>query len=209
MLYVIIEENRKWRFSSLEIWKSVPGYDEFYEVSNKGNVRSKERKVRANIRNVKERLIKGKMLKKNLKKNGYYTVDLSKNAKTKTVSVHRLVALAFIPNPNNLPVVNHKNGIKTDNRVENLEWTTHASNHQHAEAIGLRENVGQYQNKTILCVETSIVFKNSVEAAKWILKNEPEKTSLSSFDYEKIARNIRRCATGGTPKAYGYTWKDI
>lgn len=189
------------------IWKQIPEYEGVYEVSNKGGVRSKDRFVETDIRNVKRRLIKGKELKQALKNNGYYSVDLSNDGKVKTVSVHRLVALAFVNNPNSLRVVNHKNGIKTDNRVENLEWVSHKRNINHAKEIGLRKNVGQYQNKTLLCEETGVIFKNSVEAAKWILKNEPEKTATSN--YNAISRSIRSCATGRTPRAYGYTWKDI
>lgn len=191
----------------MDIWKPIKGYEGLYEVSEHGEVRSLERYVPTGIRHSDFRKVKGRILKKALKSNGYYTVDLSKENKVKTISVHRLVALAFLPNPNNFRVVNHKNGIKTDNRVSNLEWTTDIRNHHHAAENNLRENVGQYQNKKIKCIDTDIVFKNSVKAAEWILENEPHKTKCN--EPKKLARNIRRCSTGGTPKAYGYRWTDI
>lgn len=120
-----------------EIWKDVKGYEGLYQVSNLGRVCSLERQtydtVRKYIRKVRKRI-----LKQALPKLGYYSVQLTKNGKQKSFRVHVLVAAAFLPNPNNFPVINHKNAIKTDNRVENLEWCTYQ--HNSKEAVRLRLN---------------------------------------------------------------------
>lgn len=98
-----------------EIWKDVPGYEEIYQVSNMGKVRSKDR-----LDNLGKK-IKGRELRPFLT-NGYPQVSLHRNGKRKKTYVHRLVAEVFIENESGLPVVNHKNEIKTDSRAENLEW---------------------------------------------------------------------------------------
>ena len=92
-----------------EIWKDIKGFEGHYQVSNFGRVKS--------IKFGKERILRPGKNKK-----GYLRVGISKNGESKTYSVHRLVAQAFIPNLNNLPQINHKNEDKTDNRVENLEF---------------------------------------------------------------------------------------
>ena len=107
-----------------EIWKPVDGYEGYYEVSNLGRVRSIDRFVKADKG---MRLSKGQLLKP-FYSNGYARVVLSKQQKTKKFSVHRLVAIAFIPNTNNYPQVNHKNEDKNCNEVDNLEWCNGAYN---------------------------------------------------------------------------------
>lgn len=104
-----------------EIWKPVVGYEGYYEVSNYGRVKRLETRVNSNRGG---RAVREKILKQIITKYGYLTVHLCVDNKRAKKKVHRLVAEAFIPNPLNLPCVNHKNEIKTDNFVENLEWCT-------------------------------------------------------------------------------------
>lgn len=116
-----------------EVWKDIEGFENFYQVSTLGRIRSLDRYVRGKD---KLRLIKSRIKNPQIR-NGYYRVSLSKNLFVKAFDVHRLVAQTFIPNPKNKEQVNHKNGIKTDNRVDNLEWVTRKENVQHAFRTGL------------------------------------------------------------------------
>ena len=114
-----------------EKWKPVKGYETEYEVSNLGNIRGKERK------NTVGRKIAQRILKLRNDKDGYKDVALYKDKKMKRHKVHRLVAIAFIPNPENKKEVNHINGDKSDNKVCNLEWVTSKENTTHAIKEGL------------------------------------------------------------------------
>ena len=121
-------------------YRNVVGYEDSYIVTDTGNVYSLPRKI-YNGKGYYE--YKGKKMKQVLNHKGYPCVYLSKNGKDKYMSVHRLVAMAFIPNPNNLPQVNHKNGNKIDNRVGNLEWCTNSENQLHAWNLGLQKVSGK------------------------------------------------------------------
>jgi NUMOD4 motif/HNH endonuclease/NUMOD1 domain len=111
-----------------ELWRDIEGFETYYQVSNFGRVRSLNREIVKKRGGIIE--LKGRFMNIKLKK-GYSIVRLSKNGKRQNVFMHRLVAQAFISNPNNKPIVNHINNIKHDNRVENLEWATHKENTQH------------------------------------------------------------------------------
>ena len=112
------------------MWKDIEGYEGLYQVSNKGEVRSLDHYRKG--RNGHEQIVRGRILKINTSYGNYGSVMLSKNGVTKRFYVHRLVALAFIPNPQCLPIVNHIDGNKHNNHVENLEWCTAQENVHHA-----------------------------------------------------------------------------
>ena len=108
-----------------EIWKDIAGYESLYQVSNLGRVKSLRRLTKC--RGGSYGVVKEKILKKSLN-NGYEIVSFIKDNRHKTYSVHRLVALAFIANPYNLPQINHKDEFKSNNIAKNLEWCTHRYN---------------------------------------------------------------------------------
>lgn len=108
-----------------EIWKDIEGYEGLYQVSNLGKVKSLNYNKTA----------KSELLKLRKNTNGYTRVVLYKNRKAKDYQVHRLVAEAFIPNPNNYPIINHKDENKTNNRVDNLEWCTYLYNNTYGTTI--------------------------------------------------------------------------
>lgn len=128
----------------MEVWKQIEGYENFYEVSNKGRVRSVDR-IGIHAVHKKEFVKKGIILKPEEKSKLYPRVFLSKNNKVRTEYVHRLVAQAFLKRDKERNHINHKNGIKNDNRIENLEWCTQLENNEHGFKTGLLKH-GQESN---------------------------------------------------------------
>lgn len=142
-----------------EIWKDIEGYEGKYQVSNLGRVKSLKRKC--NVLNG-YRTVNEKILNLNKNRYGYVTVNLSKNNKNKICTIHRLVATAFIPNPENKPQVNHIDGNKTNNIVENLEWVSKEENMQHAVNTGLLKFTEERNHKISLALKD----KNKTQAHK-------------------------------------------
>ena len=150
----------------MEIWKDCKGYEGSYQVSNLGRIWSIKRQ---------------KYLKGCEDKDGYLRVNLTaKNGKVKTERVHRLVAIAFIPNPLGLPVVNHKDENKQNNMVDNLEWCS------------VRYNNIYSKGKPIICVELNRVFDCSQSAMRELGIN---------------GSDIRKCCKEQGKTAGGYHWR--
>ena len=120
--------------ANMEKWLPVVGYEGIYEVSNTGHVRGLRRPKN---NNGGVQIIPGRMMTERKNHKGYMTVHLSKDGVQKRVSVHRIVAMAFVENPDGKEQVNHIDGNKLNNRAENLEWVTNNENMQHAIKNGL------------------------------------------------------------------------
>lgn len=177
-----------------EIWKDIKGYEGIYQISSKGRVKALKKRVCKIIKG-KEcySLYKEKILKiSNHNKNGYLKINLSNNNIQKTYQIHRLVAKEFIPNPKNEKQVNHKNGVKTDNRVENLEWVTVSRNHKHAYEIGLKKPT---------CKEVIQYGKNNKFIKKW------DSITKASKGTKICKTDICDCANGKLKTAGGFKWK--
>ena len=174
-----------------EIWKDIKGYEGIYQVSNQGN-----------IKNIKT----NRILRPGRDKGNYFIISLTKNAKHKTHYIHRLVAIAFIDNINNLKQINHIDGNKENNCVNNLEWITCSNNLKHAYKKGLK-GISEKQKKFIanegrkLSKITLQYNKNGEFIKKWSSVREIERCLGISNEA------ISHCCTGKTKTAGGYIWE--
>lgn len=191
----------------MEIWKDIKGYEGLYQISNLGRVKS--------LRKQKGFYIREEVILKNRIDRGYLKVTLSKDNKLKYISVHRLIAEAFIPNPENKSFIDHINGNRADNRIENLRWVTQKENMNNPITRKRESNSKkgeknpQYQKpktekqlealrksniKSVICIETKEVFESIEDASK---------------KYNITASNISRCCNGIRKTAGGKHWKFI
>lgn len=190
-----------------EIWKDINGYEGLYQVSNLGRVKSLER-YKENHSKLQK--IEEKTKVPSIDNAGYLKVTLSKDNKSKNARIHRLVAETFILNIENKSTVNHKNGVKTDNRVDNLEWCSYCENNKHAWNTGLRkpskkqknitkENNKKYKSKPIYQLDINEkcikIWNNAYEASRALGIN---RCSISQC-----------CNNGRNKTAGGYIWRFV
>lgn len=175
---------------SNEIWKDIKNYEGLYQVSNLGKVRNS----------------KGDILYQGSIKGGYKRVQLHNTKKAKSLLVHRLVAEAFIPNPENKPYINHKNSCTTDNTISNLEWCTPSENTIHGYKYGNMKNGNKKRATT--CKEN---FSKKVRQydLKMNLIKEYESLSEASKANNFSKSNLCRCCNMETQKANGYIWRYV
>lgn len=174
------------------MWKEIPGYEGFYSVNKRGEVLSHAGKSQGG-NNI---LSKEKLLKANKDKGGYEYVVFCVNKKRKTLKIHRIVATAFIPNPENKPCVNHINGVKNDNRIENLEWNTYSENTIHSyKALGQKPS--KHNEKKV----NQLTMQNEHIATFTSLSEAARALNISS---SAIRHAVLK---GGRRIANGYRWE--
>ena len=175
-----------------EVWKDVQGYEGIYQVSNFGRVKSLPRKVQNWNSN---RFLKETILTQSVTQSrDYPLIRLCKDGKIKYVSVHRLVAMTFIPNPNNFPMINHKDENKQNNRADNLEWCDHLYNVHYGTGI---QRSAMNKCKPVLMIDatTKEVIKTFGSAR--------EAFSETGISYKSISLACHK----KYKKAGGYIWK--
>lgn len=189
----------------IEIWRDIPGYEVSYQVSNQGRVKS---------------LLRNRVLKPR-SRGKYFKVALFTNGKRKEESIHRLVALAFLPNPNNYPVINHKDENPGNNHVDNLEWCTVEYNYKYSEKTrlkNLRKAVREKESwrKGMDVCKKRETWRFGCESMKRAViqldLNGNEITRYSSLSEASRAINgfgtkISECCRGKRKTHKGYKWK--
>ena len=168
-----------------EIWKDIDGYEGLYQISNFGNVKSFRQSSK--LHKIEEYI-----LKPTLANNGYYQITLYNNAKRRKFLVHRLVASAFIQNPDSMPCINHKDENRLNNRADNLEWCTHEYNNSYGTAI-------------IRSVDTrSRPVEQYTVDGKLIAIYRSAKMAAELLGFTQ--RHIQHCCNNGS-FGFGYFWK--
>lgn len=164
-----------------KLWEAIPGW-EMYRISSDGSVLN---------------TITNKLLSHSVDNHGYVIIQLQQKCKRKNFKLHRLLAVLFIPNPDNLPVVNHKDGNKLNNELSNLEWVTYLYNNVHAIETGLRTKTS---NKPVIATELATgierEFGSGAECARYI--------DTSSGNVSRILIGRRK-----TAKGYSIRYKEV
>lgn len=193
----------------MEIWKDIYGYEGLYQISNYGNVKSVNRKVK-NKHGF--RIVKDKILKPILNNKGYYIYGLRKNGKLEMKLLHRLIAENFIENKNNYPCINHIDGNKLNNNINNLEWCSYQHNIKEAFRIGLNNYTfknnfkhdywkGKY-GKNHNCSKAILQYdKKGCFIKEW--ESITEASKETNINYYSISNNCR----GKQKSAGDFVWK--
>lgn len=180
-----------------EIWKDIPGYSGLYQISNLGRIRSYP-KWRGPVR------LKAKILKPRINQHGYKQKILVKNGIRKTYNIHRLVAMAFIPNPYNKKCIDHINTIKTDNRVENLRWVTHKENSNNPLSLNKHIGIkGPWAGKYGAQHPNSKKINQYTKDGKFVRSFD----GIAQAERELGIYNIYRSLISATKMVGGYFWR--
>jgi hypothetical protein len=186
-----------------EFWKDIPDFEGKYQVSNKGRIKSLKRII--NCRWGENHNCKERILKLETDKDGYKIANLKGIDKINKKKVHRLVAFAFIPNPDNLPEVNHKKGDKWDNRDSQLEWSTTKDNMKHSFRVLLRKPTKYWVDKkgkdNPKSKKIEQINMNGQVIKMFYGANEAQR--MTGIDHRAIAL----VAKGKRKEAGGYLWK--
>lgn len=183
----------------IEIWKDIAGYEELYQVSNLGRIKSKERYVNKSHGNrmVRERIMRANSC------SSYKSISLSKDGLMKRFTIHRLVANHFIPNINEFPIVNHIDGNKFNNESTNLEWCSASDNQKHAYNTHLRvpPNLGKSGEVNRLSKAISQYDINGNLVGKFLSTREANRNTGVNQG------SIASCARGERKSAGGFIWQ--
>lgn len=184
-----------------EIWLPINGYEGYYEISNLGNIKALAKTIDIGLG--RSQTFPERIMKSNVASNGYLMVKLTVNKIGKSFTVHRLVALHYVPNPNGYKLVNHKDGNKLNPYAENLEWSTYGANAIHAYSTGLRKPVWEGKfNKDHNRTKPVIQFDFNGNVIK-----EWESSSLAAKYYGINPEGIKLVSRGQQDNYKGYIWK--
>lgn len=185
----------------METWKDIEGYEGYYQVSSQGRVKSLDRFDGVHFR-------QGTIIKPRLKANGYLQVGLRKHSERKWVGVHRLVAIAFVENPYGKSQVNHIDGNKQNNTIENLEWVTGKENQNHAAKTGLRSGVPKGEAHS-----NYGKYGEDSRSAKPVIRRDPNTGETKLYKAKILAgyegfdvTSISKCCHGKLKTHKGYEW---
>ena len=181
----------------VEIWRPIPNYEGYYEASNLGRIRSIYRYKR--------------VLKPMISNTGYERVDLFKNRHRRQYSVHRLVAITFVDNPDNKPFVNHRDENKINNCADNLEWVTHVENCRYGTAIERRTKHFDYSKRKINNAgQIEACSKPIAQYTKGgrFVRNWKSASECARKNGWQIS-NIRRCCRNEYATAYGFVFREV
>jgi hypothetical protein len=197
------------------MWKDIENTNGFYSVSEDGLVKSNDRVIFNKGSNAYNK-ISGKILNQYKNNKGYLYVDLCIDGKSKHFLVHRLIAEAFIDNPEKYPIINHKDNNPLNNRVENLEWCTYAYNNQYrakqnrnnysekCKKVREQPSVWLYRSVKQYDLNSNIIqtFNSLTQATNWLIEN--------NYTSNKNAKsNIIACCTNKAKTAYGFIWRYV
>lgn len=180
-----------------EVWKDIEGYEGYYKVSSHGRIKSLPRNTMRS--NGKPLPLKEKILMPEIMSSGYHRIKLCVDSVEKKLMIHRLVGKAFIPNPENKPEINHKDGIKDNNYYKNLEWVTRSENTQHSFDTGLQKGLSGSDNPKATKVKQYDLDGNYIKTFNTITQAANEVNGHTG--------NISSVCQGKRNKTYGYKWE--